>query len=157
MESLGIQWAKYGVIYHQKWAKKIIRRPKRVLSWSITDIELYLSWDAPESQFILGQHLNAQHKVSLMPAPERVHSSRRVCSGSSSLQRGVMGHTCGLIHITATALGFRTTLGHAEQLQCRPHLTAKDNFRAPSQKSMPRREKDRQDQKEKGGSRHSDH
>ncbi len=47
MESNGMQLAKYDIIYHQKRAKKIVCRPKKVRSWSITDIELYLSCDAP--------------------------------------------------------------------------------------------------------------
>ncbi len=38
-----MEWAKYDVIYRQKRAKQIVRRPKKFKSWSVTDIELYLS------------------------------------------------------------------------------------------------------------------
>ena len=46
MEDLNMQWAKYDVIFRQKRAKQIIRRPRKVKSWSTTDIELYLSCEA---------------------------------------------------------------------------------------------------------------
>ncbi len=47
MERAGMQWAKYDVIFRHKRAKQIIRRPKKVKNWSVTDIELYLCCDAP--------------------------------------------------------------------------------------------------------------
>lgn len=50
MESQCMQWAKYVIIYCQKRAKKIVRCPKKVCSWNVTDIELYLNCDAPRER-----------------------------------------------------------------------------------------------------------
>ncbi len=47
MEHAGMVWAKYDVIFCQKRAKQIVRKPRKVKSWSVTDIELYLCCEAP--------------------------------------------------------------------------------------------------------------
>ncbi len=54
MEKAGRQWAKYNVISRQKKAKQIIHRPRKVKNWSITDIKLYLSCNAPKEVLYKG-------------------------------------------------------------------------------------------------------
>ncbi len=53
-EKSGMQWARYDIISRQKRAKQIVRRPRKVKNWSVTDIELYLNCDVPREVYYKG-------------------------------------------------------------------------------------------------------
>ncbi len=105
-------WAKYDIIFRQKRAKQIVRRPKKVKNWTVTDIELYLCCDAPRESSHKPQPYKRTQTISLPQSSSeglqfksgtcwKFQSSKR-CEGSCLWPNTHNCYSCGGPHSTKT-------------------------------------------------------
>ncbi len=96
MERIWMQRAKYDVIFRQKCVKQIIRCPKKVKNWSVTDIELYLCCDAPrESSHKPQPYKPTQNLSPPQTSNEGSHFQAGTCWKFQSWERGARGLVSG--------------------------------------------------------------
>ncbi len=136
-----------------------------MLSWSITDIELYLNCEAPREMVHAGEFakrpMQAQSATSTQESPQFKaetcwkFQSPKGCEGSCLWPTT---HNCyGCEGPRATRVCPTITVSPTTPASTQQPTDTKNTFRAPTEKTAPREDRDRREYKEKGTSRHSSH